>query len=318
MTTTQEFYKKVNHYVYDPSKPLLKEEFSTIYQAIDQRNNSQVILKVIPMFNLPQHLEKTDLFIRSYFKSLQEIQGEHAVKFLESLRTPNNLYVINENYSISTLGEKLRMKHKFTRKEACEVLQQISKGFLASNGQVHGDLKPCNVIYHEGKVKVKDFQFMQLMNQARGQMNRAETVIGPNAYDAPEIFNNEKPSQKSDVWAAGIMFYEMLFGVKPWTGQSVVSLYNNIKTKPVNFPQEIEEDLMDLLRGMLEFDQEKRFSWEDIEKHQAFKAKKKESCEEISEEIEREEMRMSGIIRGSSWSGGMMRREVAVFGALKH
>jgi len=305
MTQQQQLFKKVNHYYYDPSKPLLKEDFSTIYQAIDQRNNAQVMLKVIPMMYLPEHpnhAAKTDKFIQDYFSALQAVKGEQNIKFLDALRTTNNLYVITEDYKVTSL----QLKEKMTKEEACKVIKQISQAFMSCGGMVHGDLKPCNVIYNDGKVKVKDFQFVKLLNEAREHKNRSLSLTDSYGYNAPEVLNNEGITRKSDVFSAGVMLYEMIFGMKPWAGQSVHQLYNNMKTKPVNFPEEIEGELMDLLRGMLEFEGEKRLSWEEIYNHGAL-AVKEEKLPEFKE-----------VIRtpcGSSWSNiRQQEREVVCFG----
>jgi len=301
---TQPLFKKVNHYYYDPSQSLLKEDFSTIYQAIDQRNKAKVMLKVIPMMYLPEHpnhAEKTDKFIKDYFNALQAVQGDQNVKFLDALRTTNNLYVITEDYKVSSLN----IKEKMAKEEACKVIKQISQAFMSCKEMVHGDLKPCNVIYSDGKIKVKDFQFVKLLNEAREHKNRSLSLTDSCGYSAPEVLNHEGINRKSDVFSAGVMLYELIFGMKPWAGQSVHQLYSNMKMKPVNFPEEIEGDLMDLLRGMLEFEAGKRLSWEEIYNHEALNLKEK--APEFKE-----------VIRtpcGSSWSNiRQQEREVVCLG----
>lgn len=97
---------------------------------------------------------------------------------------------------------------------------------------------------------------------------------------APEIYNAEKYNFKCDVWSLGIILYELLYGRTPWNSkqQTEQDLFeNNVLKKPLVFPENItvKETTKELIRKMLEIDQDQRFDFEQVLAHLAPKSKKK-------------------------------------------
>jgi serine/threonine protein kinase len=95
------------------------------------------------------------------------------------------------------------------------------------------------------------------------------TLLGTPLYMAPELLIEEDYNSKCDVWSLAFVFYEMLFGKTPWTGESPVALYKAIQEKPLSFDQEspISDDSRDFLIKCLQMDDNKRLDWEQVFKH---------------------------------------------------
>jgi len=76
-------------------------------------------------------------------------------------------------------------------------------------------------------------------------------------------------SFKCDVWSAGCVIFEAIFGVTPWTARTEVELLEKIKKDKVVFPAPVNENTQEMLRQMLQISEEKRLDWVGITKHKA-------------------------------------------------
>ncbi|HEY8231704.1 MAG TPA: serine/threonine-protein kinase [Vicinamibacteria bacterium] len=126
-----------------------------------------------------------------------------AMEFLEG----SDLREAIRSHALGHLGRKI------------EVMEQLCEGigFAHSRGVVHRDLKPGNIhIQATGHVKVLDFGLARL---AASEMTRTGTVMGTPHYMAPEQLRGQKADARSDVFALGAIFYELLSGVRAFEGQ---------------------------------------------------------------------------------------------------
>ena len=83
---------------------------------------------------------------------------------------------------------------------------------------IHYDLKPQNIMFCKGKVKILDFGLSRQIDNEHSKIALSNQGIGTYWYLPPESFNDKNPdiSEKVDIWSAGVIFYEMLFGKKPF------------------------------------------------------------------------------------------------------
>jgi len=178
-----------------------------------------------------------------------------------------------------TLRKKIKAHHEFTEEEACKILKQITHAFvtiadlelLNDDGQrvmmIHRDVKPANILFHEGKVKLADFGFAKFIEDADPQSTNS--FLGTPIYMGPQLLNREAYGIKCDIWSAGILFYEVLFGARPWTGNSISELYRNIQQKELTFPKQVSEEVKDLLKQMLKAKEADRPCWKEVFNHPA-------------------------------------------------
>ncbi len=105
--------------------------------------------------------------------------------------------------------------------EAVRIAAQIASGLAAAHakGIVHRDVKPANVIVGpDGRVKIVDFGIAKLADQSR--LTRDGTAVGTAGYMAPEQIRGEEIDPRTDVWALGVVFYEMVTGRTPFPGDN--------------------------------------------------------------------------------------------------
>jgi len=260
--------KQIQEYVYDPAKPLGKGAFGAVYKAVNTKTKQEFAVKVIPSLKVMQGGKFDELLFRE-INIQKDILSEHVVRLVDVKRSVNNLYIFTDLCEEGDLEKKLKKGHKFSEDEACDIIRQITDAFIAMGNVMHRDIKPANILLTKGKIKVADFGFAKVVDEVDKEIRMRHTLLGTPLYMPPQILNDLSYTPKCDIWSTGCMFYELLFGQTPWTGTSIRNLAQNIRTKPLAFPKEIKPDTKDLLKRMLEYDEAKRISWEEVWSHPA-------------------------------------------------
>jgi serine/threonine protein kinase len=119
-----------------------------------------------------------------------------------------------------------------TEAEAIPLMNQIINGYINfySHGVIHRDLKPANIFLKNNEIKIADFGFA--MKQADNKKNSSYNVGSP-VYMSPEALKENKYSFKSDIWALGVIYYEMLTGKTPWRAKTEKELAKQITSVPI-------------------------------------------------------------------------------------
>ncbi len=142
---------------------------------------------------------------------------------------------------------------RFTLDTALPLLKDIAEGldYLHSKGIIHRDLKPSNLLWHpdEKRLKISDFG---LAKTARDSIllsgAKMPSISGTDPYMAPEIWDAEDPSEAGDLYALGIIAYEMLKGDPPFRGPNFTHQHRNAPVKPIpDFPDTVNEALITVL-----------------------------------------------------------------------
>ena len=122
----------------------------------------------------------------------------------------------------------------FRQEEVVLYLKDILSAFmtLIDNGIIHRDIKPENILLNNNKMKVADFGFSKMIFW-QTQFN--VTLVGTPLYMSPQLLMSEKYTSKCDIWALGVITYELLFGRLPWMGESEMDLIKNIIKNPLRF-----------------------------------------------------------------------------------
>ena len=134
-------------------------------------------------------------------------------------------YIVMEYVRGQTLKNLLYKRGALHHVEAIDIMKQVVAGTADAHhhGIIHRDLKPQNILVTDsGTVKIADFGIASISSLS--QVTETDTVMGSLHYLAPEIARGEKATAQSDIYALGIVFYELLRGEVPFNGESPVNI----------------------------------------------------------------------------------------------
>ncbi len=205
---------------------------------------------------------------------LEKMEHPFIVTLRYAFQTKIKLYMVFDFIPGGELFQHLKNVEFFTEDRAkfyaAEILLALE--FLHKRHIVYRDLKPENVLLDtEGHVKITDFGLAKQLEQDADH-SRTTTFCGTDEYLAPEIILNEPYNESVDMWALGILIYEMLTGWAPWQDSNRKVLFDKIVSAPADLSHpNLSANAKDLLRKMLAKKVEERLRTPaDIKKHPFF------------------------------------------------
>ncbi|WP_329194594.1 MULTISPECIES: Stk1 family PASTA domain-containing Ser/Thr kinase [unclassified Streptomyces] len=191
---------------------------ATVYRALDTRLDRVLALKVMHPA-LAADAAFVDRFIREA-KSVARLAHPNVVAVFDQGTDGPYTYLAMEYVSGCTLRDVLRQRGALQPRAALDILEPVLAALGAAHraGFVHRDMKPENVLIgDDGRVKVADFGLVRSVDTVTSTTG---SVLGTVSYLAPEQIENGVTDTRVDVYACGVVFYEMLTGSKPHTGGS--------------------------------------------------------------------------------------------------
>lgn len=191
---------------------------ATVYRAVDTRLDRILALKVMHPA-LAADGAFVDRFIREA-KSVARLAHPNVVAVFDQGTDGRYTYLAMEYVSGCTLRDVLRERGALQPRAALDILEPVLAALGAAHraGFVHRDMKPENVLIgDDGRVKVADFGLVRSVDSVT---NTTGSVLGTVSYLAPEQIENGVTDTRVDVYACGIVLYEMLTGSKPHAGDS--------------------------------------------------------------------------------------------------
>lgn len=202
-------------------------------------------------------------------------QGSHPfiAHYFGGFETSHCIAVVMEYCYGGELYNRMQQSHKMPESHAMFYFCELALALQHLQGElkmVYRDLKPENVLLDaEGHVKLCDFGFTApvVVSDSTGLAPLTDGC-GTVMYMAPELA--ERKSNHSfpvDWWALGVMTYEMVVGKPPFgstDNKSKFEVFNNITEKAVSIPMSVSYSLAAMLRGLLDKDPRKRFSWDEV------------------------------------------------------
>ncbi|WP_405643080.1 Stk1 family PASTA domain-containing Ser/Thr kinase [Streptomyces sp. NBC_00019] len=200
---------------------------ATVYRAVDTRLDRVLALKVMHP-GLAADVTFVDRFIREA-KSVARLAHPNVVQVFDQGTDGSYVYLAMEYVAGCTLRDVLRDRGALQPRAALDILEPVLAALGAAHraGFVHRDMKPENVLIgDDGRVKVADFGLVRSVDTVT---NTTGTVLGTVSYLAPEQIESGTADPRVDVYACGVVLYEMLTGEKPHDGDSpAVVLYKHL------------------------------------------------------------------------------------------
>ncbi|XP_027940923.1 serine/threonine-protein kinase TOUSLED isoform X2 [Vigna unguiculata] len=254
-----------------------KGGFSEVYKAFDLVDHRYVACKLHGL-NAQWSEEKKQSYIRHAIREYnihKTLVHRHIVRLWDIFEIDQNTFcTVLEYCSGKDLDAVLKATPILSEREAKVIIVQIFQGLVYMNKRtqkiIHYDLKPGNVLFDElGVAKVTDFGLSKIVEDDVGSQGMELTSQGAGTYWylPPECFELSKTpliSSKVDVWSAGILYYQMLFGRRPFghhqTQERILREDTIIKARKVDFPSKptISNEAKDFIRRCLTYNQAER------------------------------------------------------------
>ena len=213
-----------------------------VYSAEDTRLNRPVALKLpFPQFQLDPEAKARFL---NEARSAGALDHPSLCSIYEVGQTADGLpFLAMALYRGETLKAKLIREPRLPIAAALDIVRQIVAGLAAAHqaGVIHRDLKPGNVmLLPEGGVKILDFGLAKVRDQSVTGSGR---MLGTAAYMAPEQIRGEPVDGRADLWALGVLTYEMLTGRQPFRGENEISVAHAILHTEPHPPSRLRSDI---------------------------------------------------------------------------
>lgn len=232
---------------------------STVYKSYSKHINDYVAIKEIT-FKSKNPLLEMEINI------IKKLECDNILKFIDVIYEKKKLYIVTDlcEYSLTAVISNIHSEDMILY-----IFKQLANGFnyLYGNKIIHRDIKPDNILICKYKIKIADFGFAREFINENALLN---TICGTPLYMAPEIIVHNEYGIKSDIWSLGVILYQIIYKKFPYEKiKNMNELINVFKNeKPIiYFKTNYSDDLIDLLKSMLEINPDNRISWIDFFKN---------------------------------------------------
>ncbi len=247
---------------YEIIEQLGKGGMGEVYRVKDKKLDEEMALKVIK----PEIAADKGMIERfkNELKLARKIAHRSICKMYDLNEEEETPYITMEYVPGEDLKSFIRKKGKLAEEETIAIAKQVCEGLAEAHelGVIHRDLKPQNIMIDEkSNAKVMDFGIARSV-EAPG-VTHTGMMIGTPDYISPEQAEGEEADQRSDIYALGVILFEMVTGSVPFKGDSALSVALKHKAQlpqdPRKLNPEISEDMSRLILVCMEKDRERRY-----------------------------------------------------------
>jgi len=244
-------------------EPLGAGGMGVVYRAEDTRLGRAVALK-FPLPNSSLDATAKTRFLREA-RAAAALDHPHLCTIYDVGESEDGrVFLAMALYAGETIKARIARDGPLSVKEALAIAKQIARGLGCAHaaGIVHRDLKPGNVmLLPDGTVKILDFGLAKALDESTSKTGGG---LGTVAYMAPEQIRGEAVDTRADLWAVGVVLYEMLTGQKPFPGEHEVSIahaiVHNHPVAPTTLRDGLPAAVDEVVLGLLEKDPSARYA----------------------------------------------------------
>ena len=210
-----------------------KGGMGAVYRGAQVSLDRPVAIKV-----LPAHLSDNESFRERFVieaRSVARINSPHVIQVYGAGVHQGHHFFAMELVEGQDLSKVLKTEGRPDHAQALDWVLQAARGLAAAGelGIIHRDIKPANLMLtQKGTVKVMDFGLARLASEGQG-LTMTGTIMGTVSYFSPEQGRGERCDCRTDIYALGVTFYELLTGTLPFTGTEPTSIiYQHIHVEP--------------------------------------------------------------------------------------
>ncbi|NJL95632.1 MAG: protein kinase [Anaerolineae bacterium] len=226
----------------------------TVYRALDEQTGQVVAIKCLNCEVITVDPQMVERFNREA-DLLRQLEHPNIVTLYEAFEDAGQHFIVMELVEAGSLYDWLLEKGKLSVKQTLEIGLGVADALTRAHQMkvIHRDIKPANVLMAtDGTPRLSDFGVARI-----GASNLTQTgrIVGTMAYLAPELLRDEQATPLTDIWAFGVLLFEMLAGRLPFRGGHPGAFVNAILTEALPDLEQLRPDtplaLIDLIYRML-------------------------------------------------------------------
>ena len=234
---------------------------SICYRAIKPPLEREILLKVLH----PQFASDAEILSRFEREAriMSRLTHPNILQIIDFGKIEGTYFVAMEFVEGESLEQRITQK-KLAQKETVSIIMDLldALSYVHTKGIIHRDIKPSNIIVtKEGIPKLTDFGLAWAKSVSG--ITREGTFLGTPGYMAIEQLKGEKVDQRTDIYSLGLVFLELLTGVKAYSGDNYGAVIQNILTKTPKgiskLDSQVPEGIAKIVKKMIEKDREKRY-----------------------------------------------------------
>jgi eukaryotic-like serine/threonine-protein kinase len=234
----------------------------TVYKAHDRELDRTIALKIIrrDVVSSPTAIRR----LKQEVLLARQIAHRNVVRVFDLGVADGRRFITMEFIEGESLRSVLQRRGKLPPEEAVSIMKQVCEGLHAAHGEdvIHRDLKPANVILgRDGRARILDFGLARSFEETG--LTRTGIVLGTPDYMSPEQALGKPVDARSDIFAFGLIFYELLSGVLPFTGQTTIEalmVRTRERAMPIDLLQtELPNNLARIVMRCLELNPANRY-----------------------------------------------------------
>ncbi|KAF2070839.1 hypothetical protein CYY_007843 [Polysphondylium violaceum] len=264
--------KLVKHYIL--GEVLGEGAYGKVKDGMDSFTQKRVAVKILKRARLKK-IPGGEASVLKEINITKKLHNKHIIKLIDHfvIEEKGKLYIVYEYVGGGTLQNLL--ENSPTGKLPAHQSQFIFKQLIAAIEYIHSekilhrDIKPDNILFtHSNVLKLSDFGVSEDSSLLE-DFECLSRSYGSPAFQPPELtqFQTTFSPFKIDIWAMGVTLYLMTIGKFPFSGSNMFVLFENISKCNIEFPNNIDRDLVSLIKGILQVDHNQRYSLGQIKNH---------------------------------------------------
>ena len=308
------FERECNKYdfIHEGKSPIGKGAFGEVWKVTHENSQKVYCIKI---------LNKRDIFEQKLINQINKeisimyiVNHPYSVKLVNHFEDNDKLYLIMELasngnlYNLIQKSKKDKVKNlELIKKLIIQTIEIIK--YLHSLNIIYRDIKPENLLLDKDyNIKLCDYGWATYITPGKF----LTVYCGTPEYVSPEMLKKYPYNEKVDIWALGVLIFELVFGYAPFASNFNEDRYNNIKAGKINWPNDLNNeynDIKDLIEKILKINPKERISLDEIENHSWLKSTflKMKSNKQTNDTFENKNMSQTEIYKSNIMNNGISK-----------
>ncbi len=224
---------------------------ATVFKAYHPAMDRYVALKI-----LPSHFTQDETFVARFnqeARTLARLEHPHILPVYDYGEQDGTTYLVMRYIDAGTLNDLILKHGALDLKQTSHIMGHVARalGYAHSQGIIHRDIKPSNVLIDDqGNAFLTDFGIAKIV-AGTAHFTGTGMLIGTPAYMSPEQARGQEIDQRSDIYALGVMLYEMVTGRVPFDAETPLAILMKHVNDPLPLPRQIKPGLPEILERVI-------------------------------------------------------------------